>query len=89
MVNLTNLDIAILTFALIVDLLLFIIGIGLSQQIFLFLSGTFGVVALAYFITHYNGIVIGVFTIPLDLILIAWVFLCVLTPFLVLIKRLL
>ena len=87
--NLVNLDIAILTFALIVDLLLFIIGIGLNQRIFLFLSGSFGVVALAYFITHYNGIVIGTFTIPLDIFLIAWVFLCVLTPLLMLIKRLL
>ena len=87
--NLTNLDIAILTFALIVDLLLFIIGIGMNEKMFLFLSGSFGVSALAYFITNYNGVIVGTFTIPLNLILIAWVFLCVLTPFLVLIKKLL
>ena len=61
-----NLDIAILTFALIVDLLLFIIGIGMNERIFLFLSGTFGVSALAYFITNYNGVIVGTFTIQLN-----------------------
>ena len=81
----TNLDISIVIFALVVVLILDILAIGLKEKYLAFLGMIFGIVSIAYFIQNYTAISIGTLTttIPFQLFIIAWVLLAILGSFVI------
>jgi len=85
-----TLDISIIFFGLVISLLLTFFGIGFKPiRIPLFvMSAVYGVFFLGYVMTNYTGgIIIGTFSLPLTLFILAWIFLCVLVPSLLLVMK--
>ena len=86
----SNLDIGFVMFAMMIDLVLFTMAMFQSKKkgrIFYFLSMTFGISFIGYFMADYSGITIGNATMPTGLFVISWVFLAILPPTLMLIRN--
>lgn len=81
-----TLDISIIFFALVVDMILLIMAIGMRSWLFSLMSAVFGMSSLGYFITNYTAVAVGTFTIPFVLFDIAWAFLCIIVPLVLIIN---
>lgn len=79
------LDISIIVFALLVNMIMLVIGFflsGYASKIMFFFALMFGLSSMVYFVQNYTVVVIGnlSFTIPFQLFILSWIFLCMIVP---------
>jgi hypothetical protein len=86
---LANLDIAVVVFALMVNLVMMIFALSVRQlkRLGLVMTSAFGVFTIGYFLANYSFVTVGSTTIPMTLIALTWIFVCILMPSVLLIKQ--
>lgn len=82
-----NLDISIVIFALFIVLMLDILALGTRVKWFALFGMIFAISAIAYFIQNYTAVVVGTFSIPFQLFIIAWVLLPIVASAVIAVKR--
>ncbi len=83
-----TIDISIVVFALIIIMILDVLGIGMRMIYLNMLAFFFAIFSLGYFITNYQFVAVGnIQTIPMDLLIMTWVFLPILGSLGIMIKN--
>ena len=86
-----NLDLSVLVFCVMLDLILLIISVSISKsaQLMPLLPCIFGIFSLGYFVSNYTGIVFLGNTYVWTLFLIGYAFIAVLAPLWIFLERVL
>lgn len=82
-----SLDISIVFFALMISMILDILAFGMRVKWFYGISMLFAISSLGYFISNYQVVSIGSFTIPFQIFIISWICLPVLVPFILIVRK--
>lgn len=84
-----NLDIAVVAFALVVNIIMMLLALSVPKLkwVGLIMSSAFGVFTIGYFLQNYSFVSVGSTTIPMTLIALTWIFLCILMPAILLVKH--